>query len=520
MDHQNTGSYTDCPPALPDVAVGFPGLQLQPHTDSPSMSNSDGSESIGVDPPIVSLPEFAGSACSLNSLDDLAATPPVNTELVTSLPVAQAQNAALSADELPNLDAMDIKMEPQLNTLSDATAAAAMDTDAAKQQPSSPTLACAMMSSASAAMPATIGISYPGLMSAAPGVSLPIACTAAVSTVQSEGVSMAADRVLNPWAAMLPGPVGTQLQTSQPQLVFLQPTNTQQHQLLPMQRQTRQQTLNSTCSAFAAAAATTRTGDITTRTAIASGSTTAGGKGMQRSQSVDAGSGCKMQVSHSTVEKQRRDRLNSLIDELSDIVPPADPKYGSDANSVRRPKHVVLADTINLLKAMQAKLQIEEAEICTLKQQAAAVVAIAAAQQQQHQASPAGDGTTTGSDDAPVLPVAPEGCASTGVLVEQGVNCLFVKVNCKDRKGLLSDVVSALKTFPVVISTAAITTTKDGTVHDVFEVGLPLLTPSCKALLKQTVNCSRSQHHMHALSAGYVAFQLGSKCCAGGCSCV
>ena len=45
------------------------------------------------------------------------------------------------------------------------------------------------------------------------------------------------------------------------------------------------------------------------------------------------------------------------------------------------PQHVILADTINLLKAMQTKLQIEEAEICTLKQQAAAVGAIAA----QHQ---------------------------------------------------------------------------------------------------------------------------------------
>lgn len=43
-------------------------------------------------------------------------------------------------------------------------------------------------------------------------------------------------------------------------------------------------------------------------------------------------------------------------------------------------------------------------------------------------------------------------------------------MNCKDRKGLLSDVVSALRAFPIVISTAAITTTKDGSVHDVFEV--------------------------------------------------
>jgi hypothetical protein len=199
---------------------------------------------------------------------------------------------------------------------------------------------------------------------------------------------------------------------------------------------------------------------------IADGSSNSGGKG---------------QISHSTVEKQRRDRLNSLIDELSDIVPPADPKYGNDASSVRRPKHVVLSDTINLLKAMQTKLQIEEAEICTLKQQAAAVTAIAAASHQQQglaaaaacgsgsPLSPAGsDGCDTG---LAALPLAPEGgVPSSGVLVEQGVGCLFVKVNCRDRKGLLSDVVSALRAFPVVICTAAITTTKDGTVHDVFEV--------------------------------------------------
>jgi hypothetical protein len=50
----------------------------------------------------------------------------------------------------------------------------------------------------------------------------------------------------------------------------------------------------------------------------------------------------KLHISHSTVEKQRRDRLNSLIDELSGIVPPADSKYSNETHSVRRPKHVVL----------------------------------------------------------------------------------------------------------------------------------------------------------------------------------
>jgi hypothetical protein len=58
---------------------------------------------------------------------------------------------------------------------------------------------------------------------------------------------------------------------------------------------------------------------------------------------------------------------------------------------------VILADTINLLKAMQTKLQIEEAEICTLKQQAAAVGAIAA----QHQV---GTGSCVRQNQYPLAP--------------------------------------------------------------------------------------------------------------------
>lgn len=64
-------------------------------------------------------------------------------------------------------------------------------------------------------------------------------------------------------------------------------------------------------------------------------------------------------VSHSTVEKQRRDRINSLIDELRDLVPPqagcgtGEAAEGSDS---RRPKHVVLADTIQLVRDLQEKV--------------------------------------------------------------------------------------------------------------------------------------------------------------------
>lgn len=61
----------------------------------------------------------------------------------------------------------------------------------------------------------------------------------------------------------------------------------------------------------------------------------------------------KPQISHSVVEKQRRDRINNLIDELREIVPPQE----SSPTDTKRPKHVVLADTIALVRDMQVKVR-------------------------------------------------------------------------------------------------------------------------------------------------------------------
>lgn len=91
----------------------------------------------------------------------------------------------------------------------------------------------------------------------------------------------------------------------------------------------------------------------------------------------------KQHISHSTVEKQRRDRINSLIDEvistmhafilclpwqlraekvsvlllqLRDLVPPQPLSSQQEGLENKRPKHVVLSDTIALVRDLQDKV--------------------------------------------------------------------------------------------------------------------------------------------------------------------
>ena len=61
-------------------------------------------------------------------------------------------------------------------------------------------------------------------------------------------------------------------------------------------------------------------------------------------------------------------------------------------------------------------------------------------------------------------------------------------MNCRDRRGLLSDVITALKSIPLEITTAAVTTTADGYVYDVFQVNFQHLLACCGW------QCSPSHH--------------------------
>jgi len=84
------------------------------------------------------------------------------------------------------------------------------------------------------------------------------------------------------------------------------------------------------------------------------------------------------QVSHGASEKQRRDRINSMIDQLRQLVPirgvrsngdSADPANvdGTFGVEGRRSKYVVLAETINMIRNMKTELEDRDRQIETMK---------------------------------------------------------------------------------------------------------------------------------------------------------
>eukprot|EP00887_Chlorella_sp_A99_P001050 scaffold14.g1050.t1 len=217
----------------------------------------------------------------------------------------------------------------------------------------------------------------------------------------------------------------------------------------------------------------------------------------------------KPHISHSIVEKQRRDRINSLIDELRELVPPQHHEGPHDMHDGRRAKHVVLSDAIFLIKDLQQQLAARSCELVDLpleqqlfiqqQQQLAAAAGPppppAPPPQQAHDsagASSHGGGSapsgsyhhtgspsrerssSTGSGLDPELPHATAeaevAVVRQEVVVEDAGDSLYVRVHAHDRHGLLADILRALKGMPLEITTAAVTTTREGGVYDVFQL--------------------------------------------------
>ena len=209
----------------------------------------------------------------------------------------------------------------------------------------------------------------------------------------------------------------------------------------------------------------------------------------------------KPTVSHSAAEKQRRDRINTLIEELRELVPAdrdaAEPSYVDDP--LKRPKHVVLSDTIKFVRLVLPKY----------KQEREAEAAAAAAAGPQSSGAP---GTKTAPGMPPPIDPATASVAAKLVKKEEGVarqekfaergrlssdssidsedtngsyeleinvstkqskdsakETYAVNVLGKDRNGLLHDITRALRTLELEISHAVIQTEASGRVNDIFE---------------------------------------------------
>ena len=145
-------------------------------------------------------------------------------------------------------------------------------------------------------------------------------------------------------------------------------------------------------------------------------------------------------ATHGACEKQRRDRINAKIEELRLLLVPATASAEDKANP--RSKLEVLQCACDRITELEARLS-------SLTAHAPAEAAAAA---------PPRD-----SLEALLLPEPSGGGGNAGVEVQLGAkdDTCFVRVRCPDRRGLLSDLMSALKTLSLeVVATTIINSSR------------------------------------------------------------
>jgi len=258
-------------------------------------------------------------------------------------------------------------------------------------------------------------------------------------------------------------------------------------------------------------------------------------------------------VSHGASEKQRRDRINSMIDQLRVLVPPKGAAQSASTVSSadqaiiegKRSKYVVLAETIQLISVQQRQLAEKDAELARLREWKRAHEAegggnhhpeVSSLEQEmlktqmlQIKSPTSSDNRdkTSGSnkmddseEESNFSPSnsdrkASEGSSpASGVVVDMGTSHCYIKVWMVDRRGLLSDILNALQPLPLEVKRAAITTSPDGVVTDIFDVklddGVSLTSEqlkgqverSLRAMEETTLGAKRRHLVSHDCSAG------------------
>lgn len=185
-------------------------------------------------------------------------------------------------------------------------------------------------------------------------------------------------------------------------------------------------------------------------------------------------------VPHSEVEKQRRDRINSIVDELRPIVPASN---GSrETQDSRRAKHEVLSDTVDYIIMLEHKLDQSMIRIDDLEQrvkiQSKHLHELSAPGTSGDRSRDGGAGTSNQDDLIGNMSVP------TVDIITDEYSRTILTLSCADRSGLLSDIMRALKKMPLHVKSANVMTQNNGLVDDKFEIVLDDNAPSF-AVLKQ-----------------------------------